>query len=207
MQSYSHLKHNCQFTFEGPYRLTGEPAPFYGAALLCQLVLPAGCSYKSARKTKELDTPATFYFLFRTVDDDEVLIPLTGGEGDILLAKRWLGLSLRDDADRLDYARFYCGFALTGKPPWFSQHPAQRSRAPLREVGPKKSRFGASTARCGVSLPTRGRWTCASTSSRADRSGVHAIALICPYSSEPICSTSTSKSGIATGTSPTTRRG
>ncbi len=129
----SHLKHNCQFAFEGPYRLTGKPAPFYGAALLCQLVLQVGCSYRNARKTKVLDTPASFYFLFRTVDDDEVLIPLTGGEGDILLAKRWLGLSLRDDGERLDYARFYCGFALTGKPPGF--HNIPRNVAELRFAG------------------------------------------------------------------------
>ena len=67
-------------------------------------MLQVGCSYRNARKTKVLDTPASFYFLFRTVDDDEVLIPLTGGEGDVLLAKRWLGLSLRDDGERLDYA-------------------------------------------------------------------------------------------------------
>lgn len=126
----SHLRNNCQFTFEEPYRLTGEPAPFYGAALLCQLVLLPGCSYKSARKTRQLDKEATFYFLFRTVDEDEVLIPLTGGEGDILLAKRWLGLSLPDDARRLDYARFYCGFAPTGRPPGF--HNVPRNVSELR---------------------------------------------------------------------------
>jgi len=123
----SHLKYNCQFTFEGPFRLTGEPAPFYGAALLCQLALLPSSSYKNARKTKVLDTEATFYFLFRTVDADEVLIPLTGGEGDVLLAKRWLGLDLHDDAQRLKYARFYYAFALTERPPQFRNVPCNIS--------------------------------------------------------------------------------
>ncbi len=138
----SHLKHNCQFTLEGAYRLTGEPAPFYGAALLCQLVLPAGSSYKNARKTKVLDSPASFYFLFRVVDDDEVLIPLTGGEGDILLAKRWLGLSLRDDADRLDYARFYCGFARTGKPSGFHNIPRRVAELRFADRSEEKQIWG-----------------------------------------------------------------
>ena len=126
----AHLKHNCRFSFEGPCQLTGELVPFYGAAMLCQMVLPAGASYTSAGKTKELGSNATFYFLFRVVDDDEVLIPLTGGEGDMLLAKRCFGLSLRDDAERLAYARFYCGFALTGAPSGF--HNVPRNVSELR---------------------------------------------------------------------------
>jgi hypothetical protein len=121
----AHLKDNCRFTFKGACRLTGDPAPFYGDVLLCELVLEPGTTFNNGRKRKELKAAAVFYFLFRP--EDEVLIPLTGGEGDILLAKRWLGLSLQDDAQRLDYARFYHAFALTEKPPQFRNVPRKLS--------------------------------------------------------------------------------
>jgi len=124
----SHLRENCRFTFEEPCRLTGEQVPFYGDVLLCQLVLEPGSTFSSSRKKKQLQSVGVFYFLFRT--EDEVLIPLTGGEGDILLAKRWLGLSLEDDAQRLDYARFYYAFALTERPPQYRNVP--RKLAELR---------------------------------------------------------------------------
>ena len=120
----SHLKGNCRFTFEGDYRLTGELVPFYGETLLCQLVLEAGCSLTSGRRRRqELPVPATFYFLYKAGVGDEILIPLTGGEGDLLLAKRWLGLSLQDDEQRLHYVRFYQAFARTKRPPEFRNVP------------------------------------------------------------------------------------
>ena len=120
----SHLKGNCRFAFKGDYRLTGELLPFYGDALLCQLVLEAGCAIVSGRKRRqELTVPAAFYFLYKAVAGDEVLIPLTGGEGDMVLAKRWLGLSLQDDEQRLHYARFYQAFARTRRPPEFRNVP------------------------------------------------------------------------------------
>ena len=126
----SHLRENCHFTFDGPYRLTGEPIPFYGDALLCELVLEPGCSLRSARKRKQtLQRPATFFFLYKTIIGDEILIPLTGGMGDILLAKRWLNLDLQSDEDRLNYARFYYAFALTERPPQFRNVPRK-----LREL-------------------------------------------------------------------------
>jgi hypothetical protein len=121
----AHLKSNCRFTFKGEYQLTGDPLPFYGEVLLCELVLKPGCFFSSGGKRKELDTAAVFYFLFRP--DDEVLIPLTGGEGDILLANRWLGLNLENDAQRLDYARFYYAFARTERPPRFRNVPRKLS--------------------------------------------------------------------------------
>jgi hypothetical protein len=119
----AHLRDNCSFRFEQPYRLTGEPAPHYGAALLCQLVLLPGCLLTNRRKKRTIDTPASFYFLFKRVNEDETLIPLTGGEGDILLANRWMGLSLQDDEQRLHYARFYCAFAQMKRPPQFHSIP------------------------------------------------------------------------------------
>jgi hypothetical protein len=119
----AHLKDNCRFAFEGDFQLTGEQLPFYGGALLCQLILDAGCSVSSGRRRKDLIAAAKFYFLYRAGAGDEVLVPLTGGEGDLLLANRWLGLSLDDDEQRLQYARFYHAFALTKKPPQFRNVP------------------------------------------------------------------------------------
>ncbi len=139
----AHLKYNCRFAFEGPHQLTGASAPFYGAALLCQLVLEPGCSFKNARRPREeLNAAATFRFLFRTVDEDEVLIPLTGGEGDILLAKRWLGLSLRNDVERLEYARFYCAFSRTGTPPGFHNVPRNVSELRYAQLVTEKQIWG-----------------------------------------------------------------
>jgi hypothetical protein len=86
-------------------------------------MLQPGTSFSSGGKRKQLTAPAYFYFLFRP--DDEVLIPLTGGEGDVWLANRWLGLTLENDATRLDYARFYYAFALTENPPQFRNIPRQ----------------------------------------------------------------------------------
>jgi hypothetical protein len=119
----AHLKSNCRFTFNGAYRLTGDATSFYRDVLLCELVLQPGTSFSSGGKRKQLTAPAYFYFLFRP--DDEVLIPLTGGEGDVWLANRWLGLTLENDATRLDYARFYYAFALTESPPQFRNIPRQ----------------------------------------------------------------------------------
>ncbi len=121
----THLKTHCRFSFQSPYRLTGEPAPFPGNVLLCQLVLEPGSSLISAGRKKDIRTPEVFYFLFRPVD--EALIPLAGGVGDILLAKRWLGLDLADDAMRMRYARLYCGFAKTERPPQFHNAPEKLS--------------------------------------------------------------------------------
>jgi hypothetical protein len=128
----SHLMSNCRFTFQPPYRLTGEPAPFPGDVLLCQLVLEPGSSLSNAGRRSDVLTAAAFYFLFRPID--EVLIPLTGGVGDILLATRWLGLELADDAQRLRYARLYCGFARMERPPQFHNLPQKISD--LRFAGP-----------------------------------------------------------------------
>jgi hypothetical protein len=131
----AHLKGKCRFGFEGAYRLTADPAPFYRGVLLCELVLVPGARVSNRGKWQEVTTTACFYFLFR--DHDEVLIPLTGGEGDVLLANRWLDLTLEDDATRLDYARFYYAFALTESPPQFRNIPRHleelRFKAPVSE--------------------------------------------------------------------------
>jgi hypothetical protein len=130
----SHLKENCRFTFEGPHRLSGERVPFYGEALLCQLVLEPGSWVVSGRRRKQhLVATAVFYLLYKGTIGDELVIPLTGGEGDIKLAKRWLGLTLPDDEQRLNYARFYYAFALTEKPPQFRNVP--RNISELRFAG------------------------------------------------------------------------
>ena len=136
----AHLRDNCRFTIKGTSRLTGEPTPFYGDVLLCELVLEPDSSFISNRKRKELKTPTTFYFLFRP--EDEILIPITGGEGDLLLAKRWLGLNLQDDAQRLDYARFYYAFALTEKPPQFRNIPRKLSELRFRKPVSEKQIWG-----------------------------------------------------------------
>jgi hypothetical protein len=128
----THLKGNCRFSFDGAFRLTGDPTSFYRGVLLCELVLEPGTRVSHGRKWQELTAAACFYFLFR--DHDGVLIPLTGGEGDVLLANRWLGLTLKDDAARLDYARFYYAFALTESPPHFRNIP--RHLRELRFSGP-----------------------------------------------------------------------
>lgn len=136
----SHLRSNCRFTFEKPYRLTGEPAPFPSEVRLCQLVLEPGSSFSNRGKRKDIKTAVTFYFLFR--HDDEVLIPLTGGEGDILLAKRWFGLDLEDDAQRLHYARLYYGFALTERPPQFRNVPRMLSELRFKSPVTEKQIWG-----------------------------------------------------------------
>lgn len=131
----SHLRENCDFTFEGPYRLTGDPIAFYGEALLCELVLEPGTRLSSGRKRKQtLQRAATFFFVYKTIAGDEVLIPLTGGVGDILLAKRWLNPDLQNDEDLLNYARFYYAFAVTERPPQFRNVP--RKLADLRFCAP-----------------------------------------------------------------------
>ena len=134
----SHLKDNCHFWFEGSYRLTGEPATYYGGALLCELVLEPGTRLSSGRKRKQtLQRPATFFFLYKAIIGDEVLIPLTGGVGDVLLANSWLNLDLQSDEDRLNYARFYFAFALTERPPKYRNVPRQlaelRFSSPITE--------------------------------------------------------------------------
>ena len=102
---------------------------FYGEeALLCQLVLEAGCGVASGRRRlQQIETVTSFHFLFRSVGGDEILIPLTGERGDIHLANRWLGLRLGDNQDRLDYARFYCAFARMERPPSFHNIPREMS--------------------------------------------------------------------------------
>jgi hypothetical protein len=113
--------------------LTGESLPFYGGALLCELVLHPGTKLSSGRKRKQaLERPATFFFLYKAIDGDEILIPLTGGIGDILLANRWLVLDLQNDEDRLDYARFYFAFGLTERPPQFRNIPRKLSELRFR---------------------------------------------------------------------------
>jgi hypothetical protein len=108
---------------------------FYGDALLCELVLEARCRLSVGRKRKQtLERPATFFFLYKAIAGDEILIPLTGGVGDILLANRWLTLDLQSDEDRLNYSRFYYAFALTERPPQFRNVP--RKLAELRFSNP-----------------------------------------------------------------------
>jgi hypothetical protein len=124
----AHLRDNCDFTFDGPCRLTGEPVPFYGDALLCELVLEPGSRLSSGRKRRQtLQSAATFFFLYKTIAGDEILIPLTGGEGDIVLAKHWLNLDLQSDEDLLQYARFYFAFAQTDRPPQYRNLPRKLS--------------------------------------------------------------------------------
>ena len=98
------------------------PADRRAAAVLWRgAALPAGAAARLlviSGRTQGKRTRYASSLLFPLpgiVDGDEVLIPLTGGEGDILLAKRWLGLSLRNDEHRLDYARFYCALRPDGE--------------------------------------------------------------------------------------------
>jgi hypothetical protein len=124
----SHLRHNCRFAFEGAYKLFAEQVSFYENASLCMLCLEPGTTLNSGRRRRQrIERLTAFYFLFRDIDGDEILLPLTGGEGDIVLANRWLGLVLHDDAQRLDYARFYCAFARTKQPPAFHNVPRKLS--------------------------------------------------------------------------------
>jgi hypothetical protein len=120
----AHLAKHCDFKFTGDeFRLTGEGLDFYGA-LLCQLDLPAGCSLKIRRRgTQELTFPARFYFLYRPVPGNELLLPLSGRVGELVLAKRWFGLTIDDDTQRLAYARFYLAFGRTRRPPRFVNVP------------------------------------------------------------------------------------
>jgi hypothetical protein len=120
----AHLGRHCDFTFSSDgSRLTGEMLDFYGA-LLCQLDLPAGSMLKMRRKgRRELQFPARFYFLYRPVSGNEVLLPLSGRVGDLAIAKRWFGLTIDDDAQRLHYAHFYLAFGRTRRPPRFFNVP------------------------------------------------------------------------------------
>ena len=120
----AHLAKHCDFKFTNDdFRLTGEVLDFYGA-LLCQLDLPAGCTLKMRRRgAQDLPSPARFYFLYRPVAGNEVLLPLSGRVGDLVIAKRWFGLTIDDDAQRLAYARFYLAFGRTRKPPRFVNVP------------------------------------------------------------------------------------
>lgn len=120
----SHLKANCQFEFDGACQLRADPLPFYEDALLCELVCePGSCIRIGRRRNQQLGVAQSFYFLFKPIAGDEVLIPLTGERGDIILANRWLGLRCIDDQQRLDYARFYYAFARTEVPPSFHNVP------------------------------------------------------------------------------------
>jgi hypothetical protein len=120
----AHLEKHCDFAFsDGDCSLTGEQLAFYADTFLCQLDLPAGCTLKIRRKRQELPIPVRFYFLYKPAIDGDVLVPLSGREGDCVLAKRWLGLILDDDAKRLSYARFYLAFARTKRPPQFANIP------------------------------------------------------------------------------------
>ena len=67
--------------------------------------------------------PARFYFLYKSEGNTDILMPLSGRQGDLLIAKRWFGLSLGTDALRLAYARFYLAFGRTRKPPRFFNVP------------------------------------------------------------------------------------
>jgi hypothetical protein len=75
------------------------------------------------RGTQELPFPARFYFLYRPVAGNELLLPLSGRVGDLVVAKRWFGLTIHDDAQRLAYARFYLAFGRTRRPPRFVNVP------------------------------------------------------------------------------------
>jgi hypothetical protein len=121
---FAHLAKHCDFKFScDEFRLTGEELDFYGA-LLCQLDLPAGSTLKMRRKgARDLHFPARYYFLYRPVSGNEVLVPLSGRIGDLVIAKRWLGLTFDDNAQLLAYARFYLAFGRTRKPPRFVNVP------------------------------------------------------------------------------------
>ncbi len=123
----SHLKANCQFEFEGECKLRGDEIAFYEDTLLCELVCAPGTRIRSGRRRQQIEVTRSFYFLFKAVAGDEVLIPLTGDRGDILLANRWLNRRLEDDEQRLDYARFFYAFARTEIPPSFHNVPRQMS--------------------------------------------------------------------------------
>lgn len=127
----AHLAKHCGFKFNSDeFRLTGEALDFYGA-LLCQLDLPAGCTRKMRHTgAQDLPDPARYYFLYRPAAGNELLLPLSGRVGDMVIAKRWFGLAIDDDAQRLAYARFYLAFGRTRKPPEFANVP--RSMHDLR---------------------------------------------------------------------------
>lgn len=126
----AHLKQNCQFEFDGDCTLRADPLAFYEDTLLCELLCKPGARIRSGRKRQQIEVATSFYFLFKTVAGDEVLIPLTGDRGDILLANRWLTRRLDDDGQRLDYARFFYAFARTEVPPCF--HNVPREMAEVR---------------------------------------------------------------------------
>jgi hypothetical protein len=122
---FTHLETHCGFSFSGEqFRLAGEKLDFYRDALLCQLDLPPGCTVDTRReRPRDLPLPVRFYFLYRPVIGHEQLLPLSGGEGDLVLAKRWFGLTLDSDQQRLGYARFYLAFGRTKRPPQFVNVP------------------------------------------------------------------------------------
>ena len=140
----SHLKENCRFTFEGSAQLRADPLPFYPDTLLCQLLVEPGARVGSGRRRRQqqIEAPQRFYFLFKMVAGDAILIPLTGERGDILLANRWLGLRLKNDEQRLDYARFYYAFARTESPPGFHNVPRQMSELGFADIVTEKQIWG-----------------------------------------------------------------
>jgi hypothetical protein len=125
----NHLEQNCAFEVRGDDgELTGELLSFYADTVLCQLVLPKGAEIRHKRGQRErLEEITTFYFLFRHVAGDQLLIPLAGGCGNIHLANHYLGLRLDNDLHRMAYARFYCAFGRVGKPPQFVNAPQELS--------------------------------------------------------------------------------
>jgi hypothetical protein len=130
----AHLKQNCQFEFDGECELRGDPLAFYEDTLLCELMCAPGTRIRSGRRRQQIEVTRSFYFLFKNVAGDEVLIPLTGDRGDILLANRWLNRRLDGDEQRLDYARFFYAFARTEVPPCF--HNVPRRMAEVRFARP-----------------------------------------------------------------------
>jgi hypothetical protein len=101
---------------------------------------------KNKRRRERIEKATTFYFLFRPVAGDRVLIPLTGGRGNIHVANRWLGLQLDNNEQRVDYVRFYYAYARTGKPPVFLNLPLTLSDLRFEETAAEQRRLIASGA-------------------------------------------------------------
>ena len=103
----SHLRDNCAFEFQGSHSFSTQLLRFYPDTFLCRLVLDAGTRLKSGKAKHTLSNKTEYRFLFQPVLGDPRLLPLANDRSNILLANRWFGLKIRDDAERLEYAHFY----------------------------------------------------------------------------------------------------
>ena len=105
----AHLRANCAFAFVGNHDLHVEQVSFYPDTWLCRLTLRRGTTLVGGKRKQPLGGDAEFRFLFRDTLGDELLIPLANDRSNILLANRLLGLTIRNDKDRMEYVRFYYG--------------------------------------------------------------------------------------------------